>query len=227
MTWRFGTWIRCGRWWVNGVAPWQIVPVIAGGMDPSYTQTHFRFRNDDGTEVTATWIAAEDTDITCGPGQDVEMDTVFRLRIQTDETANVDGAADQWFVRRSHNAGSYVAIFANTSVVDTEASAHVSDGDATTAQLTAPTGNFQAGEITIGGVDNHTKAKDEYSELEISMQVDSADVADTDTIDFRVYRDSTTPTALDAYTVTARITIVDPPAGGGHVGWMGMTGVGI
>ena len=44
-------------------------------------QKHFRFRNDDGSESTATWKAAEDTDIT---GQATAQN--FRLRFQIEET---------------------------------------------------------------------------------------------------------------------------------------------
>jgi hypothetical protein len=43
-------------------------------------QEGFRFRNDDGTETTATWIDSQDTSITINP------ETKFRLRALIDET---------------------------------------------------------------------------------------------------------------------------------------------
>lgn len=49
--------------------------------------THFRFRNDDGSEATATWAAAEDTDITRA------KNITARLRIQVD-TAYAEPAAE-------------------------------------------------------------------------------------------------------------------------------------
>ena len=41
----------------------------------SYRQSYFRFRNDDGSETNATWIAAENTDA------NIALDTNFRVRI--------------------------------------------------------------------------------------------------------------------------------------------------
>lgn len=52
----------------------------SGGGFPSFSQTHFRFRKDDGSETTATWRAAEDTNVS------IALDEPFRLRIQIKET---------------------------------------------------------------------------------------------------------------------------------------------
>jgi len=49
----------------------------------TYTQKRFRFRNDDGSETTATWNAAEDTNIS------LAKLTPKRLRIQTEVTGAI------------------------------------------------------------------------------------------------------------------------------------------
>lgn len=49
----------------------------------AYEQEGFRFRNDDGSETTATWLAAQDANVTAPKA------TNIRLRILTD-SANVD-----------------------------------------------------------------------------------------------------------------------------------------
>lgn len=63
-----------------------VAAAIAAAID-TYEQTHFRFRNDDGSETTATWLAAEDTTISRNTGQ------AARLRIQVD-TASADPASE-------------------------------------------------------------------------------------------------------------------------------------
>jgi len=69
---------------------------ISPNLDPRYkigkgklNQTHYRWRNDDGTESSASWKAAEDIDIT---GQ--AKTTNMRLRVQLEE---IDGNPDPDF----------------------------------------------------------------------------------------------------------------------------------
>jgi hypothetical protein len=88
------------------------------------TQTHFRFRNDNGSETTATWIAAVDTNIS------MTMQDVFRLRI-----AYTSGysALTGWDLYYSYNAGSYTAV-TNGSVIQVVSSSQGAglNGTATT-----------------------------------------------------------------------------------------------
>lgn len=49
---------------------------------PTLDQSHFRFRNDDGSETTATWAAAEDTNVT------IAALTPTRLRVEIAATNN-------------------------------------------------------------------------------------------------------------------------------------------
>ena len=54
---------------------------------PTLDQTHFRWRNDDGSETTATWAAAEDANVT------IAALTPTRLRVEIAATANPASAA--------------------------------------------------------------------------------------------------------------------------------------
>lgn len=55
--------------------------------DPALDQSHFRWRNDDGSETTATWAAAEDANVT------IAALTPTRLRVEIAATANPASAA--------------------------------------------------------------------------------------------------------------------------------------
>lgn len=54
---------------------------------PSYDQTRYRFRNDDGNESTATWAASENTTIS------LSKNTPKRLRVQVQTTGNAPSAS--------------------------------------------------------------------------------------------------------------------------------------
>ena len=66
---------------------------ISHGIYATYTvgstldQSHFRFRNDDGSETTATWAAAEDTPIS------LAKNTPVRLRVEIGATGDPANAA--------------------------------------------------------------------------------------------------------------------------------------
>lgn len=201
---RFGLWLRLGRWWYH---PWfRRVPVIAGGKATfALTQTHGRFRNDDGGElifpVGASWVANEDTNAS------LNVDTNYRVRLQADETGGADGSYD-WELRYSHNGGTYTAVSDVSTVVRSSPSSNITDGEATTAQLTSPGGTFTAGVVDDGngvGPDISLTAGN-YTEVEWCIQIRSADVANGDTIDFRAY---SAGAAFAAYTVTIRATVVE------------------
>jgi hypothetical protein len=61
------------------------VDYTAGGA--TREQEGYRWRNDDGSETTATWVAAQDTDIT------FSANTVVRLRILTNVTGDAPSEA--------------------------------------------------------------------------------------------------------------------------------------
>lgn len=173
-------------------------------VESSYTQTRFRFRNDDGSQTAATWKDAENASIL------QVVNSVFRLRIQVAQTvtnANRD-LTKNFKVRFSRNSGVYTdvaGIGATTSGVRYAASANVSDGATTTSQLTAGSGTFLAGRI-----DNNNATGDltfniqQYTDLEFVLELYGPQLTANDTLDFRVYE--TVDTVLNTYTQTARVT---------------------
>jgi hypothetical protein len=195
---RDGLWLRVGRWWYHPVYP--PVPVIAGGTSGSNIQTRCRFRNDDGSETTATWVAAENANAS------LNVDTNYRIRIKASSSLDLASAT----LRYSHNVGAYTAVSASSNVVRASASPNVTDGTATTEQLTAGE-PFIAGSIDeVDGTATCSPLDDEESEFEYCFQIRSADVANGDTIDFRAYSGTT---AFATYTVTIRATVVEGAGG--------------
>lgn len=213
---RDGLWFRVGRWWYHPIHG--RVPVIAGGTTAAFTQTHARFRNDDGSETTATFKANEDANTL------MFTDTNYRIRIQVDETAGGTSANFVGVLRYSHNGGAYTAVSGSSSVVRASASPNVADEAATTAQLTAPTGTFLTGAFDeadgSAGTTQVDFAAGQYTEFEWCFQVRSADVSPGDTIDFRCYRGTN---ALNTYSVTIRATVANVRAMG--AGSIALTGL--
>lgn len=75
--------------WTPGTsqgAQMYMVALSAGGA-PTVAQSHFRWRNDDGSETTATWVAAEDTNVT------IAALTPKRLRVEITATNDPASAA--------------------------------------------------------------------------------------------------------------------------------------
>lgn len=98
--------------------------------------------------------------------------------------------------------------------VDTVTSSNFVDGDATTAQLTAPSGkttsNFTAGKMSesTNPITSIDIASGNYTELEWCLQA-TADAVNGDVFEFRVTYNGT---PLDGYDVTPTWTVGDPPA---------------
>lgn len=66
---------------------WLLAYKSEAAATPTLDQSHFRWRNDDGSETTATWAAAEDADIS------VAALTPKRLRMQIAATGDPDTKA--------------------------------------------------------------------------------------------------------------------------------------
>ena len=67
---------------------WAIGVIAFKASPPTLNQEGFRFRNDDGDEASATWLEAQDTDVTA------PMDTNTRIRFIVDGT--LDPASTQF-----------------------------------------------------------------------------------------------------------------------------------
>lgn len=166
-------------------------------------QNAFRGRVDSGNEATPTWIAAANTNWT----QDVDVD--FRVRFVIQETANATNpltvTPTLYF---DHNSAGFVAV-TTTTPIQWGTFTGSTDDDATTQQLGA--GSFVTGRLDDDGTVTTADIQNSETEYEFCVTIDSAQVADTDTIILRAYEDATTP--LDNYTNEPTITVNDEAGG--------------
>jgi hypothetical protein len=170
--------------------------------ESAFSQAAFRFY-DDGTEAGSTAIAAQDTNIS----RDVAAgNSNLQLRLRAQEINALSGAAvDDFQLQYSKNAGAYTNVTGASANVRGFNSASLSDGGATTNRLGAGTGSFVAGVIAEDGLaDNHQITTSNYTEYLFSLTLVSADLANADTLDFRLLRNGVT---IAAYSVAPRITI--------------------
>lgn len=173
-------------------------------VSAAFTQSAFRFRNDDGSQTSATWIAALNDNVERKPF------FIFRLRLliqQTVSTANAN-LAKAFKIRQSLNGESYVDVGAQGSTstaVRMADSPNVVDNDATTQQIGS--GSFITGSVeennSTSTITFTTGALSE-TELEFVMEINGAQFSFGDFIDFRVHE--TNNTILNNYTVTPRLT---------------------
>lgn len=166
----------------------------------------FNHRDDSAGLNTATGFGTEDGNWT------QQTDTLFRLRVQFNDTAASTKTSNYTFgLEFQINGGGFSAVGAS-SALQAANSAQFADDDATTsAQLTAGNGSFvngvgdengaapSAGNVTLGNGAGHT-------EMEFCLLIDSGQVSDGDSIEVRA-------TGTDAAAaVTATITVDEPLA---------------
>lgn len=186
-----------------------LVPVgVIAHTDPVFDQTNYWFRSDDGSESTATGFGgvAQDTDI--GAAADAQL----RLRIGWGETAG--GSKNNVTVGLEFSSdddgtcttGTWTQITTTSANWQLYDSANITDGEATTQQIT--TGTFVGGAVldqTTESAGNSFSGNDR-AEHEWTVQGNSPTAGTT--YHFRV---STKQTALDNYSVCAAITVNAPP----------------
>ncbi len=175
------------------------------------TQTlgNYRYRNDDGDEATATWRAAEQTNVSVANG------ATFRLRFQVDSAGD---PPSQPFTLQYRKFGdvSWTSVSAS-SKIQYAASANIASGAVTptTAQLAAPLGktsaSFTAGKISddtnpLTGVDI---ALDFYSEYEFALKTDGTPAVG-ETYEFRLTGTNMVASVVPQISITAR-TVVSVP----------------
>jgi len=130
------------------------------------TQSNWRWRNDDGTETTATWLAAENTTPTITSGENT-----IRLRLEVyntlsdttylEDTLQYATSASGPWTNITPTAGSAAFVLAGTST-------YVTDDEATTNQLSSSVNKpYHAGIINVSHeVLNDSLPPDERSEYE-------------------------------------------------------------
>ena len=167
-------------------------------------QQAFRFRNDDGSQTSATWMSAgNNVNQSIGTG----TDNRFRVRIVVEETAGGSYAVGATLYY-SKNSGAYTDISTASSNIRAIASKNttwtISDDDSTTAQL-GYSGTFVTGYMdTDGGSTSNATISSQYTEFEFVLYLVDADLQNGDTIDLRVYDAGV---AIDSYQQVPRITV--------------------
>lgn len=164
-------------------------------------QTHFRFGYDDGTESTHTWIANEDTNAAVFTG------TKFLLRFTVQEAGGTASVDTDFQFQYNKNAAGWNDITTSSSVVKSVTPGAWANGANCTKRLSG-TGTFEtsaAGCTTDGssGGASCDIAASGNTETECALQLISADIADGDTIQFRL----TSPDYAITYTVTPSLTV--------------------
>jgi hypothetical protein len=169
---------------------------------PTFTQSHFRLRNDNGSESSATWIAAVDTNgiLTCNLN--------FRVRFVVHNSGG-NGAIVP-YLYYSLNSGGYSAVSASSTSIKSIGSLYVSDNTATTNQLSDSTFTYAAGgqvECGDGQLASIPVTSSAYIELEFCLSIPAANVANGDSIALRVYNNGI---AINTYAQTPVITVSKP-----------------
>lgn len=111
---------------------------------PAINQTKYRWRNDNGSETTATWKAAENTAITLA-----DTISILRARIELQNNSGAVYDIDESLEYSSNGGTTWTTITnAPTNAFIYQSSTNVTDGDATTNQISTGTaGTFVAGRI--------------------------------------------------------------------------------
>jgi hypothetical protein len=165
-------------------------------------QKSFRGRNDDGTEVTATYIAALNTNWSQA------QDANFRLRYAIAITSGGTTWNNLTTIKFQYNKNSagWNDITSASSNVRLFTSANVTDETATTQLISSPD-TFLAGNVLTSSTttSNTLGAGGSTIEDEICAQIRSADTTVGDTIQIRIVNSSTL--AATTYTNTVTITV--------------------
>ena len=159
----------------------------------------------------ATWIANEDTNFSRA------VDTPFRLRFQL-LVSTSSYATPTFELWASKNGGAYFKVTtSSTGGVQISASTHITAGGDTTQMLTGAQ-DFIANNNGLSDTDADISGGDtipagDIVELEYSLTSPNADVANLDTLTFRVRTGA--GVELDTYTVDPVVTITE--GGGGSI----------
>jgi hypothetical protein len=149
----------------------------------------YRWRNDDGSQTTATWQENQDVASTFA------LDTPKRLRVLINATADPANAKYRLEYKKSTNSqwiGVPVAGTAGHAITLATSTNITAGGEATTSQLTAPSGkntsDFDTGRMwdDENGSDAVDITSDDYTELEWCIKAITGIAAATDVYQFRV-----------------------------------------
>ncbi|MEK7212326.1 MAG: hypothetical protein AAB686_01465, partial [Patescibacteria group bacterium] len=163
---------------------------------PSYEQIHYRWRNDNGTESTATFPILEDVQYNSFP-----KDTILRLRLEVSNEGWTRGSGQQFRIEYAEttncSAGSYTAVPTGSALHWRMAtSTYLTDGEATTnvaGGLTDMNAAFAASQVkTTGNMTSATTVTSEnFTEVEYAL-VATSNATDSGTYCFRLTNNGST-----------------------------------
>jgi hypothetical protein len=185
---------------LSGIEEWAAATIAIRPAPPVRTQSHFRFRNDDGNETAATWKDALDANINLAPNDK------FRLRFALEDgVLGNDPPLESYLIVLSTNGGGYGGLLAGMN----NASSDYVVGSTPTTQLIS-SGSFVPGlwvEYAGPGTGNYADVdlgNNTVTELEFTLAIPADAVVGT-TYDFHlVANDGFAIT----YTHTPRVTVV-------------------
>lgn len=161
--------------------------------------TSYRGRDDDTVTLNdnTTWAALINT------GWNQAVNTVFRIRMETEEQNNKLFQNNGTIEYRWNNSATWNQVTTSSSIVKAVASSQFADTAATTDVLTGyATNPFAGGEGTHDAVPTQLNISNQQVEHEYSLQIIGTDVVNADTIDFR-------PIGMTAETIYARVTVLE------------------
>jgi len=194
---------------VKGLNTYTSTPTVTVAGILEFVQAAFRARNNDGSETTATWIAAANTNWT----QQVVTEDYgekygehFRVRFLVRENGGISAADKTFQLEYSHNGGAWNDVTGASSVIKAKATDNLTEAEDTTQQLGSGTfisDNDGVDETNgqAGGTVLDFSGSDEV-ELEFSLMIKGEDVLNNDTIQLRIK-------GLDTYSNTPTITVQD------------------
>ena len=141
-------------------------------------QIHYRWRDDDGSEISASWKDSQDTPTT------VEINSITRLRFEISNEGSIDSGTTEYRIEYGEMSSSCSGISSWTALPNDSSqhwqisdSANLTDSEATTnvSGLTDENTSFKAGQVKDAG--NQTSAitltSNEFTELEYAIQATS------------------------------------------------------
>ena len=201
---------------------------------PGVEQIHYRWRNDNGSQTTATWRESEDTGDPSAPTVAIDKNENIRLRFSFANTGG--GSADNYRYRIEYATSTGVCAgisdwYAVATTTGTNGhwrvatSTQVTNGSATTKQMTDSEGyTFSAGQVVAypsATTSAITLAENHYTEIEYVIRA-TTDAQTAGTYCFRASNDGADLEAYGRYPIitlsgdtnTAPYFTVDPKDGG-------------
>lgn len=143
-----------------------LLVVVYNNLFAFVSQGHWRWRNDDGSEKTATWMAAQDVTATIS---DASKNIRLRVELYNDDPNSNDpkdavfeyalDGTDTWFTITT-TAGANAFVLSGTSP-------NVTDLEATTQQITAGVGlTFESGKVIVSSDKIPSKPVSAHAETE-------------------------------------------------------------